>query len=540
MSVDGAGLPAQGYELRAEPGRISIRGADDAGLFYGMQTLAQLLAAHSHAGVVERGFPACNIRDWPDLPVRGVMLDISRDKVPSMATLFDLVDLLASWKLNQLQLYTEHTFAYTAHDEVWKDASPMTAGEVRELDAYCRERHVELVPNQNSFGHMERWLNHPAYLHLAEAPDGAMTPWNFFHKGPFSLCPTDSKTMAFLRGLFDELLPNFTSKLFNIGGDETFDVGQGRSKAEAERVGGPSRVYLNFLRHLHAEVRSRGLTMMFWGDIVLQHPELIAELPRDLIAMQWGYEADHPFDRDAARFAAAGVPFYVCPGTSTWNALAGRADNALGNLASAADAGRKHGAIGYLITDWGDNGHLQYLPASYLGFAAGAAFSWCRDSNQDFDAASELSRHAFDDPSGEMGLVALELGNVYRLARKAAGNSSVLFAFLVPPPNDPAPHAGVTIENLDAVDAAIDATLARLDRHRSTRSDAQLIVDEFRNAGRLMKLCTLLGRAKLRAIAADDPRIAAARDEAAIEHRRLWLARNREGGLRDSVKRITG
>src|SRR6185369_4793545 len=100
------------------------------------------------------------------------MLDISRDKVPTMKTLYELVDLLASWKINQLQLYTEHTFAYRNHEDVWKKASPMTAEEIRDLDEYCAERFIDLVPNQNSFGHMERWFEHPEYLQLAEAPNG--------------------------------------------------------------------------------------------------------------------------------------------------------------------------------------------------------------------------------------------------------------------------------------------------------------------------------------------------------------------------------
>ena len=109
------------------------------------------------------GVPCLHIEDWPDFPTRGVMIDISRDKVPTMATLYALVDLLASMKINQLQLYTEHTFAYRNHPEAWAEASPMTGEEILALDAYCRARFIQLVPNQNSFGHMERWLKLPRY-----------------------------------------------------------------------------------------------------------------------------------------------------------------------------------------------------------------------------------------------------------------------------------------------------------------------------------------------------------------------------------------
>ena len=185
-------------------------------MFYAICTLVQILQ-QSH-----RGLPCLTISDWPDFPARGVMLDISRDKVPTMETLFDLVDMLASWKVNQLQLYTENAFAYRRHPVVWANASPMTGQEVMALDQYCRQRYVELVPNQNSFGHMQRWLVHAQYSHLGEGAEPNCT-----------LCPTDPASLAFVSSLYDELLPHFSSSLFNVGCDET-QVGEGRSKAECE------------------------------------------------------------------------------------------------------------------------------------------------------------------------------------------------------------------------------------------------------------------------------------------------------------------
>jgi hexosaminidase len=198
------------------------------------------------------------------------MLDISRDRVPTMARLYALVDQLAALKLNHLELYTEHTFAYANHREVWAQASPMTAAEIRELDAYCRARHVELVPNQNSFGHLQRWLKHPRYRDLAECPDGHEA-WGAWRAYPFSLNPLDPRSLALLDELYAELLPNFTSRRFNVGCDETVDLGQGRSK-EACATRGKGRIYLDFLQQVHARVTQHGRTMHFWGDIILHHP----------------------------------------------------------------------------------------------------------------------------------------------------------------------------------------------------------------------------------------------------------------------------
>ena len=157
---------SQGYRLQVTPAGVSLIAHDAAGLFYGAQTLAQLFKIDSGS------LPIVTIEDWPDFSTRGVMLDVSRDKVPTMDTLLRLIDLLASWKINQLQLYIEHTFAYKNHREVWQNASPFTADEIRTIDSYCRERFIDLVPNQNSFGHMERWLKHSKYAPLAEAPAG--------------------------------------------------------------------------------------------------------------------------------------------------------------------------------------------------------------------------------------------------------------------------------------------------------------------------------------------------------------------------------
>ena len=149
------GIPAQGYRLRIADDGVDLVAGDAAGAFYGVMTLVQMLRQ------CEGALPAGEIEDSPDFPSRGVMLDISRSKVPTLKTLFDLVDMFSGWKINHLELYTEHTFAYENHREVWAQASPMTGEEILRLDAYCRERFIELVPNQNSFGHMHHWLELP-------------------------------------------------------------------------------------------------------------------------------------------------------------------------------------------------------------------------------------------------------------------------------------------------------------------------------------------------------------------------------------------
>src|SRR3954452_7001279 len=101
-TIDAAFGRAQGYRLKIDRAGVDIVSTDAAGSFYAIQTLAQLRRQFGTS------LPCLEIEDWPDFPARGVMLDISRDKVPTMATLLDIVDQLAELKTNQLQLYPEH------------------------------------------------------------------------------------------------------------------------------------------------------------------------------------------------------------------------------------------------------------------------------------------------------------------------------------------------------------------------------------------------------------------------------------------------
>jgi hexosaminidase len=542
----GQRVTGESYRLRIAAGTLSLSASDPRGLQHGLCTLVQLLlSAQGEPGQLL--LPELELQDFPDFPERGVMLDVSRDKVPTLGTLRALIDRLASWKINQLQLYLEHSFAYAGHEQVWQNASPYTPEEMRELDAYAAERHIELVPNQNSFGHMHRWLVHEPYRQLAECPDGFDHPWNWTRE-PYGLCATDPGSLALLEDLYDQLLPNFRSRRFNVGLDETIDLGHGRSKSACE-ARGTERVYLEFLKAVHERVRARGHRMMFWGDIIVKRPELIAELPRDAIALEWGYEADHPFPDHLQRFAQAGLEFYVCPGTSSWNSIAGRSENAILNLARAASAGFRAGASGLLTTDWGDHGHLQPLPVSYLGLLLGAGFSWnVTDARhpQRLDVPQLLDRHAFFDAAGVLGRVAYDLGNAYREADSLRPNASVLFWILLKPERLFSPP-GVTAESLARTLAYVERVTEPLARARSSAPDAALVLLELGWTRDVLAFACRLGMARCAAGNADDHRALPAPQRAALaaelgdlieRQRAVWLARNRPGGLDDSLRRL--
>jgi hypothetical protein len=415
--VDGG--PAEGYELDVTPDGTHLRYADDGGRRHGRAAIEQL-RAEGHCSVLR-------MADHPDFPVRAHLLDISRNRVPTRETLDRLVGVLELARYNQLQLYTEHTFAYRDHEDVWRDASPMTPDDIRWLDARCADAGIELVANQNCLGHMERWLRHPRYARRAARPDGfELLPGVTLP--PTTLAPTPDNA-AFVLDLVRELTAAFTSRRVNIDFDEPFDLGSDVDAyvAQLERVARP--------------LVDDGFDVLFWADVVRRHPEALHRIPTGTTPIAWWYEAPAPtspladlppplrqlmgrlgVDDDATRgfdavtrpLADAGISFWVAPGTSTWNSFVRRVDNAYANLLDAAVAGRAHGARGYVVTEWGDNGHLQPPSVSFGPLLHGGALAWCADTNRGAadDIPDVLDAHVFGDGARQLGAALDTIGRV--------------------------------------------------------------------------------------------------------------------------------
>lgn len=523
-------IPSQCYQIEILDGRITVDAGDDAGLFYAEQTLDQI---REQAG--EEGLPFCLVKDQPDFLDRGYMLDISRDRVPTIEHLFHLVDRLARLRYNQLQLYTEHTFAYSKHETVWAEASPLTGEEIRALDVYCTEHFIELVPNQNSFGHMERWLKHAEYHHLAECPDGFIHPLSG-RKPTGSVLKPNDKSLAFLEELYTELLPNFSSRQFNIGGDEPWDLGQGWS-ADIVAAQGKHAIYSAFLKRICELAETHGAQPMVWADVLLEHPAFINELPAEVTSILWGYEAGHPFEEQAAILAQSGSPYYVAPGDSTWNSFTGRHGNMVRNVHAAASAGLKHGASGLLMTHWGDNGHMQPWVFSLPGLVTGGLCAWNAGSVEPAALKDILTDLFFEGSEIEAARILLELGQIEDLIPVKILNQSFLSASLRLSISELEVHLkSMSSECLKEVSKRCGDYRKELESSASPSADTTLLLSEMALGIRLLELTT---KRCLDLPSKGDARMEeSAYSDLVAEYRRVWLARSRPGGLEDSLSQL--
>lgn len=523
-------LPSGGYWLSIAPSGILLQASSTPGFFYARQTLAQIIRQSWPDG----SLPCVEIEDAPDFSERGFMLDISRCKVPKNETLFRLVDLMASLKFNQLQLYTEHTFAYAGHELVWGDASPLTGADIEALDAYCRKHFIELVPNQNSFGHMERWLRHPEYQHLAEQPDGFIHPLTG-DKVPWgSTLKPNEDSLAFINELYDELLPHFNSKKLNGGCDETWELGQGWSQPQVEAEG-LGTVYLRQLRRIASLADRHGKQLLYWADGLLKHPDLVAQAPPNAIPVIWGYEAAHPFDHECPLIADADLPFYIAPGDSTWNSFGGRLTAAEPNLAAAGRFGVRYGARGLLHTHWGDNGHPQTWPVMLPGLVLAASASW--NASASVPLSSALNNHILKDSTGASGQVLCGLGQLDSALGIHKPNRSFLFDAFYESKEKLLPRLErLSQEALDDLSSRLESIADLLTRAQPESDDASWLIDELHLAH---AMCAWAARRVLVLRRGADIRLLRpVLTELIGRYEEIWLRRNRPGGLHESSDKL--
>jgi hexosaminidase len=402
----------EGYVLSVKPGGILLVAHTHTGLFYGVQTIRQIIRGSDAPGTI----PELKIIDWPDLRYRGMMDDISRGPVPTMDYMKYQIRRLAELKINMLSYYTEHVVATRSHGDFAPAGGALTIEEWKELSDYALRYHIELVGNFQSLGHFEKILAYPQY-----APLGTTDRM---------LSPVNPESFKLLQDIYKEMVPVFSAPFFNANCDETWDLGRGDTKKAVDSLG-VARVYSDHINRIYAEVKKYGKRLWIWGDIILDHPEILDMIPRDILLGAWDYGASDSFDSFFRPFKTAGFDFMFSCGVLNSGRIMPDYQMTRTNIHNFVRDGLNAGALGMLNTVWDDGGTALFA-LDWYGVAYAADQSWYAndDDQAAFDKRFDLG--IYGDKKNKLGDALRILGNLTDLTPTQEMNASVFWKTLIP------------------------------------------------------------------------------------------------------------
>lgn len=543
-------LASQSYELVVAD-KVYINYGDDTGAFYGTVTLNQLLR--------EEKIPCLEIFDKPDLEIRGFMYDISRNKVATLDTLKSIVDKMAQLKMNHFELYVEgFSFEYKSFSEYLQKDGFITVEEYLELQDYCIERFVDFVPNQNGFGHMAPWLAHDEFKDLRISPEG-MHLWGRFRPAS-TLNPLNEGSIELVKKMYKDMLPLCKSKYFNMNFDEPFELGRGLTEEKAKEVG-VGNLYIDYALKAYDEIKSYGRTPIIWGDVLLKHPDLLYRLPKDMLFVDWGYDANYPFEAHTKMLKEKGVKFLCAPATTGWCTWSGRMFDWLESITNSVLATKRNGGLGILLTEWGDFGHLQSLPINYAPLVFAGLFSWNAQEGTILTLRDYLNQYVFEDKNNIAADWFIDFSNYYRYENEYSINNTMTFKVFMWGSWAVSDNVGKSDEEIleyykrrvyknyiptvkfRVMQKYFDFKLEELEFADIKTKDSLLIKEECKLAIETMRVVQKLAVSFNEDIDVKEKisylnEIISGRDAFIAKEKELWLARSKSGGLKESIELI--
>jgi hexosaminidase len=408
----------EGYVITPDGNRIVVIGATSAGVFYGAQTVKQIVSGDGDEARLYRA----TIRDWPAMRYRGFHDDLSRGPVPTLEFQKKQIRTLAAYKVNVFSPYFEHTLAYSSNPLIAPPGGALTHSDIKELVAYATQYHVDIIPEQEAFGHLHHILKYEIYSPLAETPHGHV------------LAPGQPGSLPLIRQMFAEIDSLFPSRFVHLGADETFELGRGQT-AERVKTEGIGAVYLGFLTQIEAVLKPSGKRFLFWGDVAMNHPDLVKTLPKDLIAVAWTYDPDTSFTRFLAPFRDAGMETWVAPGVNSWNRVYPDNAMALPNIQGFVRDGQRLGSTGVLNTSWDDDGEALFNQTWY-GDLFGAAAGWQLGQSNIDTFASSYGRVFHGDLTGKIDEAQRKITAAHALLRAGQVGDASDYLFWLDPWSD--------------------------------------------------------------------------------------------------------
>jgi hexosaminidase len=388
----------EGYAVITRGKTAYVIGESAAGVFYGAQTVKQLVQGNGKNAVL-RG---AAIRDWPAMKYRGLHDDLSRGPVPTLEFQKKQIRTLASLKVNVYSPYFENTMQYKQNPLAALPGGSMSVEDVAELVAYAAKYHIDVIPEQEAFGHLHNVLVWDKYARLAETPHGAV------------LAPGQPGSLELIKEWFTELDQMFPGKFLHIGADETFELGRGQTKPDVKQRG-LGAVYIEFLNKIHATLTPLNRRLLFWGDVAMNDPELVKTMPKDMIAVAWQYNPqENGFEKWLRPFLDAKMETWVAPGVNNWNRVYPNNDWALRNIQRFTADGQALGSTGALNTVWNDDGEGLFN-LDWYGVVFGAAAAWQPGTSDIGQFQRDYAPVFHGDGSGALGQAQQELMEVHKV-----------------------------------------------------------------------------------------------------------------------------
>jgi hexosaminidase len=455
----------QGYVLLVKENIILIAAKTYTGIFYGVQSLKQLIRSNRN-GYLE----GVKINDWPSLNYRGILDDISRGPVPTVSFMKKEIRRLSELKINFLQYYTENVVATKSHPDFAPPDGSISISEWKELAEYAREYQIMLIGNFQSFAHFEKILSYPKYAPLGERGD--------------VLSPVYPGSIKLLADIYKEMVPAFNAPFFNIDADEVSDLGKGASKKLVDSLG-YARVYSDQIIKIHNVLKKLGVKTMMWGDIALEHPEILKMLPKDIIMMTWGYDPQDSYDNMILPFLNAGYKVTVSPAVLNSDKIFPDFTVSLPDINGIVHDGVKNKVLGMVNTIW-DEGNFAFLTNDWYGIAYSAEQSWTPTDESVTDFNEKFNSSIYGEKNNAITNTITTLDSLTYLASTNGMSDKIMWTKLIP---DKGENIKASSEDWDKVLKICDSAEANLKNAKAIHYSGdvdylQLIINLYRYAAR--------------------------------------------------------
>jgi len=346
----------EAYKIKVTSKNITVTASSSAGLYYAVQTLRQLIEGLGDKAVI----PEAEIEDWPSLAYRGFMMDMSHMQFPKVEEIKNQIDFLARWKTNQYFFYSEASIELEGYPLLMANAR-FTKEQVKDIIAYAKARHIDVVPNMELYGHLHDLFKLEHYADLSVNPYG----------GEFK--PKDPRVKVLLNDWITQIAKLFPSPFFHIGFDETWVI-----ELEAKKLNQTAdELYLDMLNQTTDMVERQGKQALVWADMLQKFHGIIPKMSTKVTAVPWHYfplkEAE--YDTLLSPFSKAGIPMVVQTASINWHWFYPAFEVSFQNVDLLIKAGRKYNAVGYIQSGWTDDPQT-LMRLSWPDMAYGSIASW--------------------------------------------------------------------------------------------------------------------------------------------------------------------